>query len=142
MAERGLEGIDETVHLTYRWIDEIAERMGSDRHHAFQALRTFLQLLRDHLKVDEAAQLAAQLPLLLRGAFYEGWDPGHDLLHERGGDEFVQRFMERCPVKTIDPQKALPAVWSVLKEHVSAGEVEDVFQSLPKGVREVLEPAA
>lgn len=139
MAERGLEGIDETVHLTYAWIDEVAARMGSDRHHGFQALRTFLQLLRDHLPLDEAAQLAAQLPVLLRGFFYEGWDPGHNLLHERGGEEFVARFMERCAVKTIDPEKAIPAAWAVLRKHVSEGEVKDVFQSLPKGVRDLLE---
>src|SRR3954468_20250061 len=42
---------------------------------AWRLLKGYLQTLRDELTLDEAAQLAAQLPLVLRGAFYEGFDP-------------------------------------------------------------------
>ena len=34
-----------------------------------------LHTLRDRLTVDVAAKLAAQLPTLIRGIYYEDWDP-------------------------------------------------------------------
>ena len=43
-----------------------------DRQDAYRAVRGVLHTLRDRLPVEESAQLAAQLPTLLRGVFYEG----------------------------------------------------------------------
>jgi uncharacterized protein (DUF2267 family) len=38
-------------------------------------LRATLHALRDRLIIDEVAQLSAQLPMLIRGLYYKGWDP-------------------------------------------------------------------
>lgn len=72
----GLKTTDETVHVTNAWIHEVTSRMGwDDRQKGYRLLRVFFHTLRDRLPVNEAAQLAAQLPMLLRGVFFEGWRP-------------------------------------------------------------------
>jgi uncharacterized protein (DUF2267 family) len=138
VATRGLEGIDETVQQTYIWIDEIAEKFHGNRHQGLQILRAFLHVLRDHLSIDESAQLAAQLPMLVRGLYYEGWDPSHGLQHERDARHFIDRFVQASGVRPMDAGDAIAAAAQVLQKHVSPGEFEDVFTSLPKHVRELL----
>jgi uncharacterized protein (DUF2267 family) len=138
MAEQGLKGIDETVQQTYVWINEIAEQFHGDRHQGLQILRAFLHLLRDHLSTDELAQLAAQLPLLVRGVFYEGWDPSRTLQHERDTEAFLDRFVREAGVRDMDSRDAVKAASSVLKRHVSGGEYGQVVQSLPGHLRELV----
>ena len=72
----GLDVFDTTVHKTHVWLNDIMQELGwEDRHKAYLGLRTTLHALRDRLTVEETAQLAAQLPMLIRGLYYEGWDP-------------------------------------------------------------------
>lgn len=76
MSATGLEVFDRTLHKTHAWLKAIMEELGTeDRHKAYLALRAVLHALRDRLTVEEVAQLAAQLPMLVRGLYYEGWDP-------------------------------------------------------------------
>lgn len=142
MAQHGLEGIDDTVQQTYAWIDEIAARFHGDRHQGLQILRAFLHLLRDHLSVDESAQLAAQLPLLVRGIYYEGWDPSHNLLHERSREQFLARFTQHSGVRDMDARDALAIAFRVLEGHVSGGEVHQVLMVLPAHIRELVAASA
>jgi uncharacterized protein (DUF2267 family) len=138
MADPGLKGIDETVQQTYVWINEIADQFHGNRHQGFQILRAFLHLLRDHLPTDELAQLAAQLPMLIRGVFYEGWDPSHSLQHERDVEAFLDRFVRDSGIRPMDSLDAVKAVSNVLKRHVSDGEYSQVVQSLPAHLRELV----
>jgi uncharacterized protein (DUF2267 family) len=139
MTLSSVDGIERSVHKTNRWLSELADEPGiEDREEAWRILRAYLQLLRDQLTVDEAAQLAAQLPMVLRGAFYEAFDPGHQPARIRSGDEFLSAFAERTE---LDPERAAQAVeaaTSVLRRHVSAGEFDDVLAQLPRELREVL----
>ena len=76
MTMTRLEVLDRSIEKTYVWLNDLAEELGTnDRRHAYRVLRAFLHALRDHLSVDETAQLAAQLPIFVRGVLYEGWDP-------------------------------------------------------------------
>ena len=76
MTTMHLDVIDRSVEKTHIWLNDLAEELASeDGHHAYRVLRAFLHALRDHLSVNEAAALAAQLPIFVRGVFYEGWDP-------------------------------------------------------------------
>jgi uncharacterized protein (DUF2267 family) len=138
MAEQGLKGIDETVQQTYVWINEIAERFHGDRRQGLQILRAFLHLLRDHLSTDELAQLAAQLPLLVRGVFYEGWDPSRSLQHERDTQAFLDRFERESGIRAMDSRDAVKAVSGVLRRHVGRGEYGQVVESLPAHIRELV----
>lgn len=58
------------------WIDDMMMELGTDDpFKALHALRAGLQALRDRMAIEEAAQLAAELPVLIRGLFFDGWTP-------------------------------------------------------------------
>jgi uncharacterized protein (DUF2267 family) len=93
------------------------------REQAWRVLRAYLQMLRDELTIDEAAQLAAQLPVVLRGAFYEGFDPGHQPAKLRDRDEFLARLADRAQLAGPDEaEHAAEAAAHVLRRHVTEGE--------------------
>ena len=78
MAATGYPSIDATVDRTNRVLKDIEEAYGwpkERRNQSYNALRAVLHTLRDRVTVDESAQFAAQLPTLVRGIYYEGWDP-------------------------------------------------------------------
>jgi uncharacterized protein (DUF2267 family) len=132
--------IDTTVHKTYRWIDELSDELGGiGRREAYRNLRAFLQTIRDRLTVDEAAHLGAQLPMLVRGIYYEAWDPSHAPVKLKA-EEFVERFIERAVLPPgRDAIEALKASARVMRRHVTAGEAEDVFSMLPTELRRLLD---
>src|SRR6266851_4782007 len=78
MSTTGLEVFDTTVQKTNIWLKDIMQALGwEDRHKAYVALRITLHALRDRLTPEEASQLGAQLPMLIRGLYYEaGHQPG------------------------------------------------------------------
>jgi uncharacterized protein (DUF2267 family) len=98
------------------------------------------------LEVDESANLAAQLPGLLRGAYYEGWRPSTTPVKARDRQAFlerVQREFKRDPLaNTAD---AVTAAFRLLSSKITSGEIEDVRRALPADVRamwpEVRQPA-
>jgi uncharacterized protein (DUF2267 family) len=103
-----LDEIETTVQKTYRWIRELDEELGGvGRQESYQVLRGFLHTLRDRLIVDEASQLAAQLPMLVRGIYYEGWDPSRAPRKLRA-HEFVEMFAEQAAMEP--DQEPLPAL--------------------------------
>jgi uncharacterized protein (DUF2267 family) len=137
MSQSGFPPFDSTVQLTNMWLRDLAERLGGgDRQDAYAALRAVLHALRDRLTIEEVADLAAQLPMLVRGFYYEGWRPHGKPRKERKSEEFlahVSREMHDRP--DIDPKHAAQAVFDVLAQHVTAGEIEDIKSSLPADIR-------
>jgi uncharacterized protein (DUF2267 family) len=137
MAAVGLESIEHTVELTHIWINNLDERLGwKNRPRAYRLLKAVLQALRDWLQVNEAADLAAQLPGLLRGAFYEQWRPATTPVKKRGKADFIARVEDAFKADPLaQPGQAVMAVFELLSEKISAGEVDDVRRSLPEELR-------
>jgi uncharacterized protein (DUF2267 family) len=139
MSETGLEAFDSTLQKTNVWLREIMDELGiEDRHLAYAALRSTLHALRDRLIVNEVAHLGAQLPMLIRGIYYEGWHPGGKR-QKADRRDFLDsiRHHFRSSVWELDPTELVEAVFRVLERHVTAGELEDVKQSLPADLREL-----
>jgi uncharacterized protein (DUF2267 family) len=139
MSATGLEVFDTTVHKTNAWLNDLLQELGwQDKHGAYLAMRATLHALRDRLTVDEAAQLGAQLPMLIRGFYYEGWDPSDKPLRERHRAQFLERIeSEYRGGAPIDPERVSRAVFAVLARRVSEGEIEDVRQVLPAEIRDL-----
>lgn len=137
MSFAGLSQFDETVHTTNSWLKELMEELGwDDRGRAYSALRATLHALRDRLPADAAAHLAAQLPMLVRGFYYEGWRPLGSRARERTKREFVERIeraFQNDP--NVDPERVVRAVFRLLARHISEGEIKDIRGNLPEGIR-------
>jgi uncharacterized protein (DUF2267 family) len=128
-----IEAIDTTVHTTETWLKAVMDEMGwGDRRQAYRALRAALHTLRDRLTVEEAAHLGAQLPMLIRGLYYEGWAPARTpIKHDREGFlAAVRAGLEGSP--DVDPLAATRAVFRVLETFVTPGEIADVKGQLPR----------
>ncbi len=139
MSQTGLTAIDSTIQTTNIWLNEIQERLGwPDRHRAYHALAAVLHALRDRLGVEHAAALAAQLPLLVRGLYYEGWHPAGKPLKERKREEFLAHVAAAFRDDLdVDPERVARTVFRVVARHVSHGEVQSVKNTLPAELREL-----
>jgi uncharacterized protein (DUF2267 family) len=140
MTSTGLDVFDTTVQKSNEWLLDLAEELGTqDKHYAYLSLRAGLHALRDRLTVEEAAHLAAQLPMLIRGLFYDGYDPSGKPLRERHREDFLRHishaFHRSDPM--VDAEGIAAAVFRVLSRRVSQGEIEDIRAMLPKEMREL-----
>jgi uncharacterized protein (DUF2267 family) len=139
MSVTGLEVFDTTLQKTHVWLNDILAELGADdRHLAYGALRAALHALRDRLTVPAAVHLGAQLPMLIRGLYYDGWDPnGKPVKAHRA--EFLDVIREhfRASPQRPDPERIARAVFKVVARHVSAGEVQNVRDILPKELRDL-----
>jgi uncharacterized protein (DUF2267 family) len=144
MSTTGLEIFDTTLQKTHTWLNEIMDELGweDNRHWAYLALRTVLHGLRDHLPIEEATDLGAQLPMLIRGFYYEGWTLTGKPVKERHKEDFLAHIKQAFRNdERIDPEKVARAVFRLLSRRVTSGEIADVKHLLPPALRE-LWPAA
>jgi uncharacterized protein (DUF2267 family) len=138
MTTTGYPSFDTTVEKTNRILRDIEHAYGwpkERRNQSYAALRSVLHAVRDRLTVEEAAQLAAQLPMLVRGIYYEGWDPtGSPRKTDR--DQFLQRIRHGFPYD-IDGgiEELAQTVMRAVRQYVTDGEWEDVRASMPRGLR-------
>lgn len=137
MSATGLPTFDTTLQITNTWLTEIMSRMGwQDRHAAYHALRAVLHALRDRLSVDEATALGAQLPMLIRGFYYDGWHAAGKPDKQRTKEAFLAHVRESYTQSPeIDVEKVVRTVFQVLAHHVSAGETQSVQRVLPPELR-------
>jgi len=137
MSAVGLESLDHTVELTHIWINNLDERLGwNNKARAYRLLKAVLHALRDWLQTNEAADLAAQLPGLLRGVYYEQWRPSATPVKRRTKADFVARVEESFKADPLaHPSQAVMAVFELLSEKISAGEINDVRHALPEELR-------
>lgn len=139
MSTTGLDVFDNTLQKTNTWLKEIMDELSiEDRHLAYEALRVTLHALRDRLPVDEAAHLGAQLPMLIRGIYYEGWHPAGKP-HKADLGEFLVSIRTHVGrgLGEPDPRQVARAVFRVMELHVTPGELEDVKHCLPRDFREL-----
>jgi uncharacterized protein (DUF2267 family) len=139
MTQTAITAFDSTLQTTNVWLHDIMRRLDwVDKHRAYHALGAVLHSLRDRLPVEGAAALAAQLPLLVRGLFFEGWHPAGKPLKERKKEDFLAHVAAAFPGDPADPEEVTRAVLAVLAEHVSAGEVAHLEHLLPPELRALL----
>jgi len=139
MSVTGLDVFDRTVHKTNSWLNDLIEVLGGGtKDRAYSAMRATLHALRDRLTVEEVAQLGAQLPMLVRGFYYEGWNPTGKPLKERHREEFLARIaLELRKDDPTDPETIARSVFAAIAKRVTAGEIEDVKHVLPADIRQL-----
>ncbi len=141
---------DEWYHKGHEIVHEVMKELGiEDEHKAFRLLRAVLQTLRDRLPANEGKDFASQLPMVLKAVWCDGWDPTRvpdkSIKHKQA---FLEKVMSHPGIKQPadisdldEAERVTTAVFKVLKNHITYGEVKDVLGELPEDVRELFEKA-
>jgi uncharacterized protein (DUF2267 family) len=142
MSRTGVDSLDRSIDKTNAWLADVAAKFDTeDRRLAYRVTRSWLHTLRDRLPVTIAAHMAAQLPELLRGVFYEGWNPSKVPV-KYSKDEYIARFARDAQVHHDEVARAGRLVTSALRMHISAGAIDEVLGALPVDIRNLVAPAA
>lgn len=132
-----IQEIEEAVRGTEDWIAAMMQQLGwRDRDRVWLALRAASHALRDCLPTDAAVAVGAQLPVLLRGIYYEGWHPAVRALRVKSRHAMLERIHEavhRDPA--IDPEQVARGFLAVLAGRLPAAELEDTKAEPPESLR-------
>lgn len=141
MSSTGLEVFDETIQKTNTLLKRIEAETGWEgrRSQSYALLRSVLHTLRDRLTIEEIAQMGAQFPILVRGIYYEGWDPSV-IPKKVNKEQFLLEVRAELPMPVEeDIEDLVRAVLIALSSHVSPGEVGDIISVLPKDIASLFE---
>src|SRR5687767_1894965 len=140
MATTSTEVFSEPIAQSAAWLDELTEIGGYyGPAQAYSALRAVLHTLRDRLVPEQAAHLAAQMPMLIRGLFFEGWKPSATPTRLRSLEPFLDAVCCELGNAEVEPESACRAVFGLLSNHIAPGEIEQVRHMLPGEVRALWE---
>lgn len=137
MSATGLDTFDRTIHETNHWLRIVMIELRTDsRRQAYAALRAGLHALRDRIGPENAVHFGAQLPILLRGVYYEGWRPSETPTRERRLDDFLA-YVESLlgPKNGLDPAEALRASFTAIAESMPFAEVIKLVNILPRDLK-------
>jgi uncharacterized protein (DUF2267 family) len=141
MSDTSFSSFKTTEDKTNRILREIEQTYGwpkERRNRSYAALRAVLHALRDRLPVNEAAQLGSQLPMLVRGIYYTGWNPA-EVPVKMNRDEFMQRVRETLPYEINgDADQLVNVVLQALSHYITDGEWDDVKSVMPKELANAL----
>ena len=137
MSMTGLSVFDSTIHQTNAWLKALGEDLKSDdRHRAYLALRVTLQALRDRLPPELAVHLGAQLPMLVRGFYFEDWQMAKTPTSARHKDDFltpIEWTFRQDP--DADIERIAKAVFALLTRELDHGEIRKVISALPRDLK-------
>jgi uncharacterized protein (DUF2267 family) len=97
-----------------------------------------LHALRDRLLPNEAVDLGAQLPMLVRSFYYEGWHPANKPLKYRDKHHFLEQVHKQALwLGDDDLERVTTAVFALLSSQIGGGEPQQVRNLLPPELREL-----
>ena len=124
--------LSHAVQQTQVWLKELRDNGDlADEATAYSVLRAVLHQLRDRLTPDEAVDFAAQLPLIVRGVYFEGWQPRQTPEKLRTKQEFLDGVATKLRPHPIAAESAVRDVFSLLAHHCDLGEIADIIAQLP-----------
>jgi uncharacterized protein (DUF2267 family) len=137
MSDTGISAFDSTIHTTNLWLHDVMDQMGwQEKQRAYHALRVVLHVLRDRLPVEQAVAFGAQLPMLVRGFYYEGWHPANTPVKDRKKEEFLAHVAAGFHNDPgVNAEEVTRAVLYVLAKHMTPGEIKHVKITLPGEIR-------
>jgi len=131
-----------------RFLKQLAKGLDTpnDKDHAARVCVAVLHAIRDRITPEESVHLIAQLPMMLKAVYVDGWDMSRERADAKTLAAFLEEVREHAPRTAArdfgDDEQAgenVRAFFSVLKQYVNQGEIEDLCAQLPQGVRELVE---
>lgn len=133
------DAFDTAVQKANIWLKDI-EAAGKlrSRFQAYAALRSVLHALRDCAPAAEAVKLSAQMPLMIKGVFFDGWklSPKPLRLSRKEFEDVLRGGLKEQ--NGVEPTVALKAVLSAVSLHLSPSVLETFQLVLPSEVHEAV----
>lgn len=134
MAEQLHSAFESSMDKTNVILKEIEQAYGwpkEQRNQSYAALRTVLHLLRDRMPVPESVEFAQQLPVLVRGIYFDGWQP-ENMPIKLNRDDFLYEVRQGFPYDVEGgPEQVVQVVLDTLRRHITQGEWQDVKSTMP-----------
>jgi uncharacterized protein (DUF2267 family) len=132
--------LETSLQRTHEWLHDIGQELGfGNERAAYAALRATLHAVRDRLPAELVAHLGAELPMLVRGIYYDGWHPSaarlkaahdEDFLDSVGGELLGHDELE-------DVEAVAGAVLRVFNRRIAPGQIARVLDAMPERVRQL-----
>lgn len=132
-----------SIQTLQEWLKELRDKGElADEAAAYSVLRSVLHRLRDRLTFEEAVDLGAQLPLIVRGVYYDGWRPHRVPQKIRSKEKFLDALTEELLPYSYPVDWAVCHVFELLSQHCDPGEIADVIGQMPADIKELWPEAA
>ncbi|MCF8245855.1 MAG: DUF2267 domain-containing protein [Saprospiraceae bacterium] len=135
------------VQKAEAFINDVAFEIGDpdDKVRAARIMRAVLHAFRDRVTPVESLQLISQLPMLIKAIYVDGWKIKHETNRIRHLNDFIEAVRENDGIENnydfvtdYEVKEAIQAVFRVLKNHVSEGEIHDIIAVLPAELKSVM----
>jgi len=140
MSTTGLDIFDKAVNTTHLWLAELVREQQGDRQLAWHELSSVLRALRDHLPVDISTHLGEQLPLIIRGTYYEHYEPSKQPDRTRSLVAFTERVeneLANNPKVDVDGVDTTRSVLGLLSQRLDPGLTTKLRDSLAEDLRDL-----
>ena len=140
---------DKYAQSGHTFVKKVATELGdeNDISTAGRILRSTLHVLRDQASPEESIHLISQLPMLIKAIYVDGWKVfGKKKAKVHHLDDFIEEIHKQNRAAGHDDFRsqegcylAVHAVFRVIKEYVSEGELDDLRRTLPEELRPLLD---
>ncbi|HVE42298.1 MAG TPA: DUF2267 domain-containing protein [Planctomycetota bacterium] len=134
-----MDVFERSIQKAGRWIDDLERYMGWENpHQTYEALGVVLHVLRDRIPVHQAVAFGAQLPLLLRGLYFQNWDVSKNPEKYRHARDFLAHVRDGLAehrLEFVPEERLVEGVVAVISQRISEGEYASLRRSLPAEVR-------
>ena len=135
-----VSAIDHAFHTAHEWVRDVAREFDTDDYEfAYRVLRAWLHTLRDRLTAEASAHFAAQLPDLIRGVFYAGWNP-NAVPEKYDAGAYTLRFSREAIITPDEVGNAAARTTAAVLRHLPPAQVTKALDQLPKEIRSILQP--
>lgn len=131
--------LESATQQTQEWLNDLASRPPfENQEQAYSHLRAVLHAVRDRLTAEEVTHLGSQLPMVVRGFYFEGWRPAEAPNDFETPNEFYEHARRSLGGATaagqLDLATTTRTVLEFLTDHVDPGEIRHVRTQLPDAI--------
>jgi len=127
------------------FLNKLAVRLGDaeNRDRAGRVLKCVLRALRNRISIEESLQLISQLPMVIKAVYVDGWKLNHEFVRIKTIEDFSAEVMKedgaaawRDFSSVEEATDAIEAVMKTLADYVSAGELHDIIDLMPREIKQ------